>query len=41
MALKLSFITAIVASVLLLLLMLPMKLPKLKKGEQVNAGPGE
>lgn len=40
-ALKLSFITAIVASAILLIAMIPMKLPKLKKGESLNVAGGE
>lgn len=41
MALRLSFVTAIVASGILLILMIPMKLPRLRKGEQMNVAGGD
>lgn len=40
-ALQFSFVTAIVASGILLLIMLPMKLPKLRSGESINVAGGE
>ena len=37
-ALKLTFITALVASVLLVLIVVPCKLPRLRKGNSATAG---